>query len=70
MEENYYDYQDKDFYEFAQKLTDRQLLEKQAHYQYLQAQYSKRIMKNVSFFFWITIIGFIIGILLFVTTIK
>lgn len=70
MEDNYYDQNDKDFFEFAQKLSDRQLLEKQTHYQYLQAQYLKSIMKNVAFFFYLSILGSLVAFVIFMETIK
>jgi hypothetical protein len=60
---HYKDNDDKNFYEFVEKLSDRELQEKQANYLFETNKNTKRIKNNVVFFFYSFVVSIALTLL-------
>jgi VanZ family protein len=61
---------DKVFYEYIEKLTDRELQEKQAYYLRNNEKLNIKILSNLQFWFYFTISCLVIGVIAFLNSSK
>lgn len=54
---------DKAFYEYIEKLSDRELQEKQAYYLRNIEKTNIRILANLQFWFYLALVGIFIGVM-------